>query len=150
MSPGADTPDAFATRTELAESRAHAGDFRGAVTEFRALVKESTAAEGADAPRTLTARLQLVRVLGTSRQFGKAIGACEPLLRDQVRVLGAQHADTLETRQLLANLRYRAGDAEGAAADLEELVAALSHVLLPTHDRITKLQRDIAFLKRPS
>ncbi|HEX7301729.1 tetratricopeptide repeat protein [Lentzea sp.] len=150
MSPAPEPPDTLTARAELAESKAHAGDFRGAVTEFRALVKERTAAAGPDDLQTLSARLNLARVLGTAKQFSKAIGVCEPLLRDQVRVLGTEHADTLETRQLLANLRYQTGDAEGAAEELERLLAALSHLFLPTHDRITKVQRDIAFLKRSS
>ncbi|MET9232691.1 hypothetical protein, partial [Lentzea sp. NPDC003310] len=58
------------------------------------------------------------------------------------------HDDVLETRQLLANLRYQAGDPEGAAQELELLHTALARVLLPTHDRITKVKRDIAFLQR--
>ncbi|MFC3893629.1 hypothetical protein ACFOWZ_19305 [Lentzea rhizosphaerae] len=127
---------------------AHAGDFGRAARELRAQVQDHTELVGADHPRTLGLRLDLARLLGTASQFTKAIRVCEPLLRDQVRVLGSEHADTLETRQLLANLRYQTGDTEGAAGELEQLLATLSHVLMPTHDRITKLKRDIAFLKR--
>lgn len=138
----------LAVRAVQAEAKAHAGDFRAAAAEFRALAKEYVLAAGADDPRTLGVRLNLVRVLGTSKQFTKAVAVCEPLLRDQVRVLGPEHADVLETRQLLANLRYQAGDSEGAAEELERLHTALSRLLLPTHDRIVKVKRDIAFLKR--
>lgn len=127
---------------------AHGGDLGRAARELRALVDASTERDGADHPETLGVRLNLARVLGTAAKLTKAIAVCEPLLRDQVRVLGAEHADTLETRQLLANLRYRTGDAEGASEELEQLLAALSRVLMPTHDRITKLKREIAFLKR--
>jgi hypothetical protein len=138
----------LAVRTAGAEAKAHAGDFRGAAAEFGALAKEYARTVGADDPRTLAVRLNLARVLGTAKQVTKAVDVCERLLRDQVRVLGPEHADLLETRQLLANLRYQAGDSEGAAQELERLHTALSRVLLPTHDRITKVKRDIAFLKR--
>lgn len=111
-------------------------------------MKDHTAAAGADDPRTLAVRLSLAKVLGTAKQFAKAVSVCESLLRAQVSVLGPGHADTLETRQLLANLRYATGDTEGAAGELELLLTALSHVLMPTHQRITQLKRDIAFLKR--
>jgi hypothetical protein len=127
---------------------AHAGDFGLAARELRTQVRNHTELVGADHPRTLDARLDLARVLGAGRQYTKAIRVCVPLLRDQVRVLGPEHAVTLETRHLLSNLRYKTGDTEGAARELEQLVAALSHVLMPTHDRITELKRDIAFLKR--
>ncbi|MET8760574.1 tetratricopeptide repeat protein [Lentzea sp. NPDC004782] len=127
---------------------AHGGDLGRAARELRALVKAHTDRDGADHPHTLAVRLNLARVLGTALKLTKAIAVCEPLLRDQVRVLGPDHADTLETRQLLANLRYRTGDTEGAAGELEQLLAALSRTLMPTHDRITELKREIAFLKR--
>jgi hypothetical protein len=126
----------------------HGGDLGRAARELRALVEARTERDGADHPSTLGVRLNLARVLGTASKLTKAVAVCEPLLRDQVRVLGPDHADTLETRQLLANLRYRTGDTEGAAEELEQLLAALSRTLMPTHDRITKLKREIAFLKR--
>ncbi|SDO00919.1 tetratricopeptide repeat protein [Lentzea jiangxiensis] len=135
-------------RAAEAEARAHAGDFRTAAKELRALVERYGEVAGADDPGTLTVRLNLARVLGAAKQSAKAIAVCEPLLRDQERVLGPDHEDVLETRQLLANLRYATGDTGGAAADLEQLLAALSRVLMPTHDRITKVKRDIEFLKR--
>ncbi|GGU56048.1 tetratricopeptide repeat protein [Lentzea flava] len=127
---------------------AHGGDLGRAARELRALVDALTERTGADHPETLGARLDLARVLGTAKKHTRAIAVCEPLLRDQVRVLGPEHADTVETRQLLANLRYQAGDPAGAAEELEQLLVALSRTLMPTHDRITKLKRDIAFLHR--
>ncbi|GHH45524.1 tetratricopeptide repeat protein [Lentzea cavernae] len=138
----------LAVRAAQAEAKAHSGDFRGAAAELRALTKEYVREAGADDPGTLSVRLNLARVLGTAKQLKKAVDVCEPLLRDQVRVLGPEHADVLETRQLLANLRYQAGDPAGAAEELEELHTALSRLFVPTHDRITKVKRDIAFLKR--
>jgi len=51
-----------------------------------------------------------------------AVAAFEELLADQLRVLGAEHPDTLGTRHDIAHWRGMAGDLSGAAAVLEELL----------------------------
>jgi hypothetical protein len=50
-----------------------------------------------------------------------------------MRVLGPDHPDTLTTRNNLAYWRGEAGDASGAAAATEQLLADSLRVLGPDH-----------------
>ncbi|MET9232690.1 hypothetical protein, partial [Lentzea sp. NPDC003310] len=102
--------DQLAVRAAEAEAKAHAGDFRGAAADLRSLAREHVGELGADDPRTLAVRLNLARVLGTAKQFRKAVEVCEPLLRDQVRVGGGGGAPPPESRPLLAKQPNEAGD----------------------------------------
>ncbi|MEV6241110.1 tetratricopeptide repeat protein [Lentzea sp. NPDC051838] len=141
-------PDTLRTRYALAAARAQAGDLKRAIAEFRTLAEDCAEVVGVDDPQTLGIRLNLARLLGATSQFTKVVRVAEPLLRDQVRVFGPEHEDTLETRRLLAAVHYETGDVEGAISQREQELAALSRTLMPTHDRITKLKREIEFLKK--
>ena len=71
--------------------------------------------------------------------------AYEELLTDQLRVLGADHADTLATRSSLADARWRAGDLAGAATAHEDLLTAQLRVLGADHADTLTTRDNLAF-----
>jgi len=59
--------------------------------------------------------------------------ASSSLLADQVRVLGADHEDTLATRHRLAYARGETGHPDDAVAALEELLTDRLRIQGPAH-----------------
>ncbi|WP_374200231.1 tetratricopeptide repeat protein, partial [Streptomyces sp. AC555_RSS877] len=55
------------------------------------------------------------------------------LLKDQTRVLGADHPNTLDTRYWAARFRGEAGDVAGAATAFAELLKDQTRVLGADH-----------------
>ena len=66
-------------------------------------------------------------------QLETAISLLEELVADRLRVLGADHPDTLTTRNNLAGYLAEAGQLETAISLLEELVADRLRVLGADH-----------------
>ena len=63
----------------------------------------------------------------------EAITVCEDLLSEQVRVLGAEHPDTLLTRQILGGRLGEAGRIEEAITTYEDVLEDRIRVLGPDH-----------------
>ena len=63
----------------------------------------------------------------------EAIGHYQRLLEDQVRVLGADHPDSLRTRNNLAYLLGRAGEVQEAVGQFGRLLQDQVRVLGPDH-----------------
>ncbi|MET9459927.1 tetratricopeptide repeat protein, partial [Streptomyces canus] len=61
-----------------------------------------------------------------------------------VQVLGPDHPDTLSTRHSLGRWRGEAGDAQGAAETLAELVPHFLRVLGPDHPDTLSTRRNHA------
>jgi ferritin-like protein len=74
-----------------------------------------------------------------------AVAEFERLLTDRLRVLGADHPDTLRTRNNLASCRGRAGDAAGAVAEFERLLTDRLRVLGPDHPDTLRTRGNLAF-----
>lgn len=76
-----------------------------------------------------------------------AIADFEVLLADRLRVLGADHPDTLMTRGNLAAWRARSGDAAGAIAEYEVLLADQVRVLGADHPDTLGARHDLGLLR---
>jgi tetratricopeptide (TPR) repeat protein len=77
--------------------------------------------------------------------FGKAaIAYWGDLVADAVDRLGADHADTLRSRDSLAYSRGRAGDSAGAVAELEKLLGDCLRVLGPDHPETLAVRQNLA------
>ena len=75
-----------------------------------------------------------------------ASAALKELLRDDLKLLGPDHPDTLTTRASLARWQGEAGDAEGASAALKELLIEQSRVLGSSHPDTLATQRSLDIL----
>ena len=138
---GADHPDTLIARGHLAYWRGEAGDTAGAATGFEALLQRIWC--GCWVPMTATpSRPADIWPTGEGRPGTRParLPGSRRCSRDLVRVLGADHRDTLITRGHLAYWRGEAGDAAGAAAGFEALLADLVRVL-GADDRVTLVAR---------
>ena len=66
-------------------------------------------------PRSRT-RANIAAFTGESGDTGEALRLCRELLPDRVRVLGADHPDTLTTRSDIAVFTAESGDARRGVA----------------------------------
>ncbi|MBA0049512.1 tetratricopeptide repeat protein [Streptomyces sp. AJS327] len=73
-----------------------------------------------------------------------AVELSEQRLAGRVRALGEDHPQVLTTRHNLANLRGRAGDVAGAAAEFEQLALDMERVHGPDYVYTTEAQRAAA------
>ncbi|GAA2795169.1 hypothetical protein [Crossiella cryophila] len=74
-----------------------------------------------------------------------AAAANEQLLTDQLRILGPDHPDTLDSQATLASWRGYAGDPAGAVAACRLLVAQMVRVLGPDAPATLARRADLAF-----
>ena len=82
--------------------------------------------------------------LGESGNTNKAITACEALLADQLPVLGADHPDTLTTRNNLACWLGEAGRVDEAVSAFEALLADQLPVLGADHPDTLTTRNNLA------
>jgi tetratricopeptide (TPR) repeat protein len=84
-------------------------------------------------------------------EAGDVVGAVrdlESILAEQVRTLGADHPDALDTRTYLAKSRWRAGDRAGAISDLESVLADQVRVLGRDHPKTLDTRAYLGRLRR--
>ncbi|MGW1847427.1 tetratricopeptide repeat protein, partial [Streptomyces sp. NPDC001966] len=74
--------------------------------------------------------------------------ALAELLTDRQRVLGEDHHDTLTTRNNLATMRGRTGDAAGAAQALADLLDHTVRVLGEDHPRARMVRHNLDHWRR--
>ena len=141
---GPDHPDTLATRHNIAYWTGQAGDARGALELFTALLPDQQRVLGPDHPDTLATRHNIAYWTG---QAGDARGALElftALLPDQQRVLGPDHPNTLTTRHNIAYWTGEAGDARGALELFTALLPDQQRVLGPDHPDTLTTRNNIA------
>jgi tetratricopeptide (TPR) repeat protein len=127
---GADHPDTFEIRNNLAHWRGEAGDADGALAEFEALLRDQKRVLNDDDPNIFDTRNNLASWRGDTGDANGALAEFNALLRDQKRVLNDDdHPDIFDTRNNLAHWRGEAGDADGALAEFEALLRDQKRVL---------------------
>jgi hypothetical protein len=108
------------------------------------------AADAGSAPHVRSDQQRGIDALrrGEAGDVAGAISDLESLLAEQVRTLGADHADTLDTRTYSAKTRWRAGDLAGALSDLESLLAEQVRSLGRDHPKTLDTRTYLARLRR--
>ncbi|WP_433678945.1 tetratricopeptide repeat protein [Nocardia sp. CA-119907] len=162
---GPDHPGTLFVRHQLAFWRGRSGDMRRAVAELDAVLTDELRVLGPDDPRTLTTRLNLTNVRGrhdvaeaahnprslvglddtAARAIARAVAELEQLLTDQVRVLGADHPDTLNTRYSLIYWSSESDEPARAAAEYERILHDQTSVLGPDHPDTLNTRHSIAY-----
>ena len=130
---GANHPQTFATRSELASVLGQTGDHAGALAAYRSLLEDQARVLGADHPSTLATRHQVAYELGQTRDHAGALAAHRSLLEDRARVMGADHPDTLTTRHQVAYELGQTRDHAGALAAHRSLLEDRARVLGADH-----------------
>ena len=85
-----------------------------ALAQLRPLQDQITKSFGPEGWQTLHARYLIASCLGDTGAAAEALAAAQALLPDQVRVLTADHPNTLATRTLIASLLLEDGQADAA------------------------------------
>ncbi|MEV6213594.1 tetratricopeptide repeat-containing protein kinase family protein [Nocardia sp. NPDC051833] len=113
-----------------AEAKDHdlAGDTHRAVELMATLLTECTTAFGSTDSRTLTTRIAFTDYCLDTSAYLRAAYPAAGLVEDCVRVLGAQHAETLDAKYVVARLAGMSGDARRARDQLQALVAIADDV----------------------
>ncbi|MER5853152.1 tetratricopeptide repeat protein [Streptomyces sp. NPDC002012] len=154
---GPDDPDTLAARNKLAYWRGEAGDVAGAAATYEGVLAGLLRVQGPDHPDTLAARNNLAYWRGEAGDAAGAAVAFEELLAGLLRVQGPDHPDTLTARNKLAHWRHtltarnklahwrgEAGDAVGAAAAWEYVLADRLRVLGPDHPDTLATRNNLA------
>jgi len=97
-----------------------------------------------DDPTRLNADEHLAVAYHEAGQSVKAIAIYEPLLADRQRSIGAEHGNTLRTRNNLANAYRAAGRVDDAIALRESLVADSERILGPEHPGTLSTRNNLA------
>jgi tetratricopeptide (TPR) repeat protein len=100
-----------------------AGQVRGAAAMLDDLLKQQLAAHESDHPEALRLRQLQATAVGDQGDFAAARDACEKLIPVLVRVLGADHSATLDSRRQAGVWRALAGDPLTAVLVLHQLLA---------------------------
>ncbi|WP_051181950.1 tetratricopeptide repeat protein [Nocardia vinacea] len=163
---GLEHPVTLTIRHQLAIWRGRSGDMGEAVAELAAVLTDQLRVLGPDNPRTLATRLNLTNMRGlhdvtgvarypesmvgfddtAARAIARAITELEQLLTDQLRILGADHPDTLATRYSLAYWYSDSDEPARAAAEYERILADQTAVLGPDHPGALDTRESIAYL----
>jgi len=130
---GADHPDTFAIRTNLALAHRETGETMKAIDAYEALFAERLRALGPDHPDTLDTLANLAEAHMETGDFEGAVGILEALAADQTRVLGPDDAGTLGTRGNLAESYLQTGRTQQAIDLLKGFVRDVDRALGPDH-----------------
>jgi tetratricopeptide (TPR) repeat protein len=103
---GPSHPQTFTTRQRLASLFRTSSRFEDAYREMAALVRDQETSNLIDGKK-LWNRFCLAVTLVDLNRFSEARAAANKLLADQESKLGADHPDTIMTRQLIADIRGR-------------------------------------------
>jgi hypothetical protein len=85
----------------------------------------------------------LVAKLGASGQVAQAVKLLQDLVAQHVRILGADHPNTLHSRLILASFCEVSGLHAQAISDYERLLADAERVLGPNHSITHKARTDL-------
>lgn len=94
-------------------------------------------------PLLLRRRAEAVE-LGERGNWAAAVAALRDILEEQTRILGADHRDTMATRQILAHATGGAGDPLGAVAMLRKLLAEQTRILGPDDEDTLRTRQFLA------
>lgn len=130
---GADHPDTFAIRTNLALAHRETGETMKAIDAYESLFAERLRALGPDHPDTLDTLANLAEAHMETGDFEGAVGILEALAADQTRVLGPDDAGTLGTRGNLAESYLQTGRTQQAIDLLKGFVRDVDRALGPDH-----------------
>jgi hypothetical protein len=119
---GADHPDTFVIRNNLAWSYGRQGDPHRALAGLQALLPDRQRALGSDDVNVLATRHGIAVWRHDTGDLEGAMAAMEGVLDDYLRVLGPLDRDTLNTRLLLATWTGEARSAASAVTALRALV----------------------------
>ena len=136
-------PDTLTTRGNVADWTGRAGDARGALELFTALLPDHQRVLGPDHTGTLTTRNNIADWTGHAGDARGALELFTALLPDQQRVLGPDHPKTLTTRGNIARWTGQAGDARGALELFTALLPDQQRVLGPDHPDVQATQARI-------
>ncbi len=121
---GADHPETFRVRFELAQSLVRSGDPAQASRLFAELLSDQVGALGADHPDMFRTRRAYALSLSESGDHARAEQILAELVASQARVLGADHQDTTATRAHLLKVMARRLKETGDAELIERLDVA--------------------------
>jgi serine/threonine-protein kinase len=96
-------------------------DAAGAETQLRAALAHIETVQGAIPPEVVQIRGDLATALAEQGRYAEAEPAYTDAIHTATAVLGANHADTLQLRNLLAWVHGRLGNAERAHAEYQAL-----------------------------
>ncbi|WP_306750982.1 toll/interleukin-1 receptor domain-containing protein [Saccharothrix yanglingensis] len=136
-------PPTFDLRYNQAFLHGDVGDIRAAIAQLEALVDEMTPVLGREDERVLRAR-HGVAYWTDIYDTPRAQALLGELLEVQSGVLGAEHPDTLATRQDLASAYLDLGDHDRALRMLEDLLPVHLRVLGPDDKATLETRRLLA------
>jgi tetratricopeptide (TPR) repeat protein len=139
-----DHGDTLIARSNLGSWLGSAGRVDEAVTQFEALLADSTRILDADHPHTLRTRGDGAYWLGSSGRVGEAVTQFQALLADSTRILGADHPYTLTARGNLALFLGDAGRVGEAVTQFEALLVDRTRVLGADHPDTLRARGNLA------
>jgi Tetratricopeptide repeat len=142
---GPDHPDTLTTRSNIAAWTGQAGDARGALELFTALLPDQQRILGPDHPDTLATRSNIAAWTGLAGDARGALELFTALLPDQQRILGPDHPDTLAIRHNVAAWTGLAGDACRALELFTALLPDWQRILGPDHPHTLAARSNIAY-----
>jgi tetratricopeptide (TPR) repeat protein len=120
---------------------------RGNTTTLTAVAGDHLWRTRAGASNAHPVLFQAARSLGEIGLVTAARDHYQQLHAETLRVLGAEHADTLTTRHHLAYWQGRAGDAAGAMAAYEQLLPDVLRALGADHPDTLNTRRNLAYFR---
>ena len=142
---GPDHSSILTTRHSIAAWTGRAGDARGALDLFTALLLDRQRIRGSDHTETLGIRADIALWTGQAGDVRAALELCTALLPDQQQILGPDDPDTLNTRHNLAHWTGRTGDARAALELCTALLPDRERVLGPDDRSTLNTRHNIAF-----
>ncbi|MEX0167614.1 tetratricopeptide repeat protein [Streptomyces sp. LMG1-1-1.1] len=142
---GADHPETFGARTDLAFALRDAGRFDEAIALLDTVCADSERVLGADHHDTLVARADLGYSLRKAGRLDEAIALEEQVLADRGRVMGPEHSATLAAAAAVAFSYYEAGRTEDAVVLEERVLAVRERVMGPDHPSTLTARTTLAF-----
>ncbi|NKE62417.1 tetratricopeptide repeat protein [Lentzea sp. PSKA42] len=128
-------PRTFDLRYDGAFLHGEMGDLPTAITQLKTLVHDMSPVLGLENEQVLRARYGLAHWLYLFNP-SQAQKVLSDLVEAQVRVLGAEHPDTLLTRHELASAHLKLGEFDLARQLFEDLLPVRTRVLGPNHERV--------------
>ncbi|MFF7251546.1 tetratricopeptide repeat protein [Embleya sp. NPDC008237] len=130
---GEDDPDTLASRNNLAQIHAQAGNPRLAVVLHERTLADRRRVLGEDHPDTITSRNNLAGAYQTNGEVRRAAELFERIVVDSRQILGEHHPDTLRARNNLAGAYQAIGNITRAVGLYKSTLSDRRHVLGERH-----------------
>ncbi len=114
---GPNRPETLQVLSNLAGMLSEKGDFSQAETLYRRAIEGYQSQGLMDSPNALACENALITNLIRQRKLADAKSLLLEIIERRIRVLGAEHSETLGSRTNLAHLLNELGDADGAVRE---------------------------------